>query len=65
MSIENTKKKKIQLKYKRIMQQREDEKNYSKDIFIIAIILLLIIILFTFFDYNPLQNDIIRIEKVR
>ena len=66
MSIDDNKKKRMQLKYRQEMQKIENEKNYIKEIFIVAIIFFLIILSLTFFDSNPLQdNNLIKIEKVQ
>ena len=65
MSIDDNKKKRIQLKYRQEMQKIENDKNYIKEIFIVAIIFFLIILSLTFFDSNPLQdNNLIKIEKI-
>ncbi len=65
MSIDDNKKKRMQLKYRQEMQKIENEKNYIKEIFIVAIIFFLIILSLTFFDSNPLQdNNLIKIEKI-
>lgn len=65
MSIDDNKKKRMQLKYRQEMKKIENEKNYIKEIFIVAIIFFLIILSLTFFDSNPLQdNNLIKIEKI-
>jgi len=65
MNIDDNKKKRMQLKYRQERQKIENEKNYIKEIFVVAIIFFLIILSLTFFDFNPLQNNnLIKIEKV-
>jgi len=65
MNIDDNKKKRMQLKYRQERKKIENEKNYIKEIFVVAIIFFLIILMLTFFDSNPLQdNNLIKIEKV-
>ncbi|WP_078410544.1 hypothetical protein [Priestia abyssalis] len=60
------KKKKIQLQYRqKIKEQREDDKNYTKQAFIVATILVLILVIIYFFgDIFFKSDNLINIKKV-
>ncbi|NMD72224.1 hypothetical protein HHO41_18290 [Bacillus sp. DNRA2] len=57
-------KKKIQIKYRKTIQDKNKGVKYNKEIIVVAF--LLIIILFTcfLFDYNPFSNNLVKITKV-